>query len=78
LEKARFKKKKIVIFWSEKKAHFFEKSSKNRKKAPQSPRPRDKEPDSVFFCHSVFFLCGEAREDVCGGHQAFLRCAKGG
>jgi hypothetical protein len=32
-----------------------EKNDKNQKKAPQSPRPQDKEPDLVFFCHYVIF-----------------------
>jgi hypothetical protein len=71
----------LSIFWSEKKARFFEKigkSGKNRKKAPQSPRPRDKVPGLFFFVILFFFLCGAAREEVCGGHQAFLRCAKVG
>jgi hypothetical protein len=55
-----------------------EKAAKIVKKTPQSPRPRDKEPDSVFFCHSVLFFCGAVREEVCGGYQAVLRCAKAG
>ena len=66
----------------EKKTRFFEKigkkTPKNAKNRQKTPGTRDKEPDLFFFLVIWFFLCGAAREEVCGGHQAFLRCAKVG
>jgi hypothetical protein len=51
-----FSKKKIAIFWSEKKARFFEKIGK---KAAKIGKKRDKEPDSFFF-HSVWSSKGRS------------------
>jgi hypothetical protein len=77
-----FSKKKNAIFWLEKKARFFEKkgkkSAKIGKKRHSRPGRRIKSPIRFFFVILFFFVCGAAREEVCGGHQAFLRCAKAG
>jgi hypothetical protein len=78
---ARFSARRFLLL---KNARFFrqsknrQKNAKNRQKTPGTHGPRDKEPDLVFFWSFVFFVCGAVREEVCGGHQAFLRCAKAG
>jgi hypothetical protein len=77
-----FSKKKIAIFWLEKKTRFFEKigkkAAKISKKRQKLEKSGIKSPIRFFFCHSFFCVCGAAREEVCGGHQTFLRCAKAG
>jgi hypothetical protein len=70
--------KNARFFRQRKNRDFFKNRIKNAKNRLGRTGRGIKSPISFFFCHSVFFVCGAAREEVCGGHQAFLRCAKAG